>query len=451
MLPMANLILNRKSFLGILFFFACMIAVSVIPKSSHAFVLLPKECREKQTECMKNQTLDWILIFGEIGYDEDDFFSRLDKIWPKDKPFPVIYLESEGGSAPAGMKVGRILNKRNATVASGNPITNDDGRECSSACSLIAAGAIHRHVKHIAVHQPYMIKNYCKPDQTIVNVSSDFMQKNIDYLTEVNTPTELIEVFKSTPHDQLSEYFYASMVEPERQDIVRWGFYSTPGPGSKVITFPNGFGPRSMTLVEEYQFAIDAGNLEAVHYLTDFYLCQGHGEKPNYKKAVAALRASFEKNDNDAGYRLVSFIKNGKVEGMSRMDAIALLTKLADRNYPDAKVDLALLYYSGEILPKNYLKAIEFVKDAAKQKSPVAYGTLCKFYSDPRVFKRDDIESYKWCDLAIAHLESGKEKDFAIERIHALADRMSDRQIDNAMKREEPWKTEKDEESDEEY
>ena len=65
---MTNLILNRKSLLSFLFFFACMIAVTIIPERSHAFVLLPKECREKQSECMKNQTLDWILIFGEIGY-----------------------------------------------------------------------------------------------------------------------------------------------------------------------------------------------------------------------------------------------------------------------------------------------------------------------------------------------------------------------------------------------
>jgi len=64
--------------------------------------------------------------------------------------------------------------------------------------------------------------------------------------------------------------------------------------------------------------------------------------------------------------------------------------------------------------------------------------------------KRDDIEAYKWCDLAIASLESGKEKDFATRRINALADRMSDRQIDNAMKREEAMKSEKEDDSEEE-
>ena len=436
--------------ISVLVFFTCLIGSALLAKPAEAFVLLPKECRERQTECMKKQTLDWILIFGEIGFDEDYFFSRLDKIWPKDKPLPVIYLESEGGSAPTAMRVGRILHRRNGIVATGNPITKDDGRECSSACSIIAAGATQRHIKHIGIHQPHITKNYCKPDQIVVGVSPDYIQKGIDYYSEMGAPTELIEVFKMTPYDQLSEYFYASMVDPERQDIVRWGFYSTPGPGSKVMTFPSGLGPRSMSIVEEYQFAIDAGNHEAVLYLADLYLCQGHGERPNYKKAAAALRAAFDRNDNDAGYRLVSMIKSGQVEGMSRMDALALLSKLADRNFPDAKAELALLHYTGDLLPKNYLQAITLAKDAAKLKSAAGYGALCKFYADPKVMKRDDIEAYKWCDLAIANLESGKDKDFATDRINALADRMSDRQIDNAMKREEPWKPEKEDESEEE-
>ena len=448
---MTRLLLNRKSFLGLLFFFACMIAVTVIPERSHAFVLLPKECREKQTECMKKQTLEWILIFGYIGYEEDEFFYRLDKIWPKDKPLPVVYLESGGGDARVGMRVGWILHRRNAIVATGNPITQDDGQQCSSSCAIIALGATERHLRHFGIHQPYSIKNYCKGNEQIVKTDQEFLQKTIDYFYQMGAPSELIDVYKLTPHDQFSEYFFAKLIAPENQDIVRWGLYYTPGPGSNVQMFPAGLGPRSMTEIDEMQFAIDAGSRDAVQSLADHYLCLRHRVKPNYIKAAKVLRSAFEKNDNDAGYRLVSMIKEGQVEGMSKMDAVGLLSKLADRNFPDAKADLALLHYSGDILPKNYLKAVALAKDAAKQKSPAAYGALCKFYSDPRVFKRDDIESYKWCDLAIAHLESGKEKDFAIERIHALADRMSDRQIDHAMKREEPWKTEKDEESDEEY
>ena len=441
---MANgrLTFYRQCLISLLFFIVYVSGQTFASKPAEAFVLLPKECHEKQTECMKNQTLDWILIFGEIGFEEDYFFSRLDKIWPKDKPLPVVYVESEGGNARVGIKVGRILHKRNGVIATGNPITQDDGRQCSSACALIALGATERHLRHVGFHQPYHIKNYCKPDQTVVDVEPETLQRHFDYFKEMGAPEALIEVYRNTPHEQFSEYFYASMIEPEHQDIVRWAFYSTPGPGSRVKLFPSGLGPRSLTLVNEIQFAIDSGSREAVQSLADLYICQSHGERPNYKKAAATLRAAFEKNDNDAGYRLVDMIQSGHVEGSSKLDAVAILSKLSDRNFADAKADLAMIYYKGEILPKNYLKAVELVKDAAKQKSPNAYAAFCKFYSDPKILKRDDIEAYKWCDLAIATLDSGKDKDYATDRIHALADRMSDRQIDNAMRREEPWKLE---------
>ena len=448
---MANgrLAFHRQCLISLLLFIVYVLGQTLASKPAEAFVLLPKECREKQTECMKSQTLDWILIFGEIGYEEDDFFYRLDKVWPKDKPLPVIYLESGGGNARVAMRVGWILHRRNAVVATGNPITQDDGRQCSSACAIIALGATERHLRHFGIHQPYNVKNYCKGNEEIVRADQEFIQKTIDYFYQMGASNELIDVYKLTPHDQFSEYFYAGMIEPDHQDIVRWGFYYTPGPSSKVKMFPIGLGPRNLTEVDEIQFAIDAGSREAVQSLADLYLCLKYRVKPNYNKAAHVLRRAFEKNDNDAGYRLVSMIKSGQVDGMSKTDAVGLLSKLADRNYPDAKADLAIMHYTGEILPRNYLKAVSLAKEAANQKSATAFGALCKFYSDPRVMKRDDIEAYKWCDLAIANLESGKDKDFAIDRIHALADRMNDRQIDNAMKREEPWKNEMEEHIDE--
>ena len=444
---MANgrLAFYRQCLISLLFFIVYVSGQTLASKPAQAFVLLPKECREKQTECMKSQTLDWILIFGEIGFEEDYFFSRLDKIWPKDKPLPVVYLESEGGNAPVGMRVGRILRKRNGVVATGNPITKDDGRECSSACALIALGATERHLRHFGVHQPHITKNHCRPAETTVKVSEEFLQKTIDYFSEMEAPNELIDVYKSTPYDQFSEYFYASMVAPERQDIVRWAFYSTPGPSSRVTMFPTGPGPRGMSVVNEIEFAIDAGSSDAVQSLADYYICQGHGEHPNYKKAAAALRTAYEKNDDDAGYRLVEMIKRGQVEGYSRSDAFALLSELADRKYSDAQVDLGMSFYNGDFLPKNYLKSIELIKSAAKQKNPSAYSAFCKLYSEQKALKRDDIEAYKWCDLAIATLGSGADKEYATDRIHALADRMSDRQIDDAMKRETPWKNKEDE------
>jgi hypothetical protein len=50
--------------------------------------------------------------------------------------------------------------------------------------------------------------------------------------------------------------------------------------------------------------------------------------------------------------------------------------------------------------------------------------------------KRDDVESYKWCDLAIATMDEGRVKRDAKKNMHILADRMTDEDIDKAYERE---------------
>jgi hypothetical protein len=53
-----------------------------------------------------------------------------------------------------------------------------------------------------------------------------------------------------------------------------------------------------------------------------------------------------------------------------------------------------------------------------------------------KLVKRDDIETYKWCDLAIATMHEGRVKRVAIKYMHILANRMSDGDIDKAYQKE---------------
>ena len=46
------------------------------------------------------------------------------------------------------------------------------------------------------------------------------------------------------------------------------------------------------------------------------------------------------------------------------------------------------------------------------------------------------METYKWCDLAIATMNEGRVKRDAIKYMHILADRMSDGDIDKAYEKE---------------
>jgi len=81
-------------------------------------------------------------------------------------------------------------------------------------------------------------------------------------------------------------------------------------------------------------------------------------------------------------------------------------------------------------------KGLYWFNQSAKDGGYESYGALCKIHFAGKLVKRDDVETYKWCDLAIATMDEGQVKNNAIKYMHILADRMSDEDIDKAYERE---------------
>ena len=121
-----------------------------------AYPVVSAECKSDPVACAKGGKLEAVSIYGKIGYEDFKFFEAIDEAIPADKPFPKVYLDSEGGSRSAGMTIGRILRKRHATVESGSPFIADTYIECSSSCVFVAAGATTRMLNHIGLHQGHL-------------------------------------------------------------------------------------------------------------------------------------------------------------------------------------------------------------------------------------------------------------------------------------------------------
>ena len=121
-----------------------------------AYPIVSSECKADPVACAKSGKLEAVAIFGKIGVDDETFFRELDETISPEKPFPKVYLDSEGGSRSAGMTIGRILRKRHATVESGSPFIADTYIECSSSCVFVAAGATTRMLNHIGLHQGHL-------------------------------------------------------------------------------------------------------------------------------------------------------------------------------------------------------------------------------------------------------------------------------------------------------
>ena len=61
-----------------------------------AYPVLSAKCKDVPEACIKDGTLDFVSVYGEIGYEDLDFFMMLDETLPSDAPFPRVYLKSYG-------------------------------------------------------------------------------------------------------------------------------------------------------------------------------------------------------------------------------------------------------------------------------------------------------------------------------------------------------------------
>jgi uncharacterized protein len=157
------------------------------------------------------------------------------------------------------------------------------------------------------------------------------------------------------------------------------------------------------------------------------------------RRRVAFFTSIVDRNDLASIYQLGQFYEDGKIEGKGIADAVNLFRKGATLGDGISQDKFGLLFYEGKGLPHDYRQAVYWFKEAAYQGYNGAFGSLCQVYMEAKAVHPNDIERYKWCDLAIAKMDHGELKDFAIEAIHRLAARMTDAEINKANRAERPY------------
>ena len=406
--------------------------------SASAYVLLQEGCRTdaEQEKCLKQGSLSFIFILDEISYDERWFFDRLDNLWPTDKKFPIIYLESHGGDGTVAFQVGRILRKHQAIVATGNPFTGIDRFECDSACSLIAMGAVERHLKQVGLHSGHFTLNECKKNEQNIPIKEEDDTDMSEYLEEMGTDPQVFKIIKETPFDQMTDIFFDANQPADSQLIVQLGFHMDSTPEFPGDGLPKAAIHREKSYEQILRYAAEMGNNDAVLGLVNYLLCDGPKRKPNIKAAAEALKIGSQRNFHEASYRLARWMEQGKLGHHRLKEAIRLYRQNAVFGDGQSGAKLGWLFYKGQGVKRDTKKALYWFNLSAKDGGYDSYGALCKIHFAHKLVKRDDVETYKWCDLAIATMDEGRVKRDAIKYMHILADRMSDEDIDKAYERE---------------
>ena len=409
----------------------------------HAYVILPLDCRSEIEKCIKKDQLKFIFIFSEIDTKDFDKINEIDALWPADKPFPPVYLESEGGRLTPALAIGRILRERNAYVETKNPFIESGENyrhRCYSACAFIAAGATKRQISNIGLHNGYSTINRGKANQQYLPAreSSNALIRN--YLEEMKMDAQIYAIIRSTPFDGMKYFEFDPSVAGFDQDIVRWGFHQFNNPESAGEAAPIGPASNHPSFYDDKKFAVSEGIHEASVELAYAYASQANGRKPNYPAAMKAMLYAAIMEDVHAQHMMGHLLSTGEWQEKNLKEGKEWFLKAAQNGFPGSQNNIGWAYYKGTGVQKNIPLAVHWITRSADAGEPFAYGSLCEMYGAGNVFPPDKQEAYKWCKLAALEMPFGKARDLAVKILNRYISKMSEDQLSVGKADVESWK-----------
>jgi hypothetical protein len=175
-------------------------------------------------DCVLNGNVSEIYIFDEIDEETLKRISHFHTLLPSDRPFPIVNVNTVGGSIDFGMKIGRILRQRKATVQSGDYFGQSSVPTCSSSCVKIAAGATTRNLLRIGLHQS-VFHSYQEDGSVTKKALTPEQIKNEDnYYVEMGISKEVRDLELKTAFNEMHEIIYKQHLPLAEQRLNQLGF-----------------------------------------------------------------------------------------------------------------------------------------------------------------------------------------------------------------------------------
>ena len=369
-----------------------------------AYPLVPAECRGREVECAQKQELSYISVFGKITEEDLAFFEKLDAELPPDMPLPRVFLNSAGGYVDAAIGIGKILRKRGSTVETGSPLVEDIRPQCSSACVIIAAGAVKRRLTHIGLHSS---KVRVKLAENVFEDQHAETPEVEEFYAEMGIPVKVSEIRKKIPFDSLQNIFLDPSLRAEAQGISKLGFFMSDVPsalGDTAIPVPE---PKFLYELDYLEHAVQHGSREALADLVDYYQRYDPNVPPDFEKAVFWLRKGAELGEPWAMHNLGYYYAYGIGVPADASIATSWYLKAAGLGEASSQNNLGWRYYEGEGVPQSLPDAIFWITRSAEQGEPFAYGSLCEIQDETTFLQDNQAEAFKWCQLALDYMPTG--------------------------------------------
>lgn len=218
-----------------------LIGITLLFSSSISLnaAILFKGCNYIDTfnDCVLNGNVSEIYIFDEIDEETLKRISHLNSLLSLDRPFPIVNVNTVGGSIDAGMKIGRILRERKATVQSGDYFGQSSIPACSSSCVKLAAGATTRNLLRVGLHQS--IFHAYQEDGSVIKkaLTPDQIKNEDEYYTEMGISKDVRDIEMNTAFNEMYEIIYKEQQPLAEQRLHQLGFLMDNPDIAKLILY----------------------------------------------------------------------------------------------------------------------------------------------------------------------------------------------------------------------
>lgn len=379
-------------------------------QSASAYTFLPPECTDGVKACVERGKLSYVSVYGPIRGQDEEMFQEIDRLMPKNASFPLVYVNSPGGRSYPAMAIGRILRKWGAEVRSGSPLFPESKPECSSACTLLAAGARRRHLSHVGLHSGYFREPTGCGTWKPVALDASAEQEDADYLREMGMPEILVKTSRETPFNKMTDFVLDPRKPIEGQMIAKLGFFT--GGVDDLKRMPEqafNSGTQIASRLEYLKNSAERGPSDAAWEFVEFLNTAEPAEYQNPELAFTWLQRLADKGDGYAHYIIGNYYAGGVGTGKNLAEALRHYVLAAEQGIGQAQAIVGRAYLRGEGLPQDDLAAFDFSLRAAERGQLMAYDTLCQFYGRRQSGYPSRSLGAMWCKLAATSV-----KDLAV-------------------------------------
>ena len=157
----------------------------------------------------------------------------------------------------------------------------------------------------------------------------------------------------------------------------------------------------------------------------------------DYKRALKWLLPAAKQGSSNAQFRLGYMYSEGRGVPQNYKEGFNWYMRAAKQGSSSSQGNIGHMYLKGEGVAQNYKEAFNWFMIAAMQDNGNTQAMLSDMYSEGKGVAQNYVEAHRWGNLAARHQEASSYRRNARD---SLAEKMTDKQIEQAQDLARDWR-----------